>query len=204
MPADRRNEWRRQLDGEHRRRGGHLDIPGAAGALHVPVCLPRRTAEPGGEQPTGIRRRDTRIRQVSGSIDPLGELVATSATRASRATPSQVTNVLLDMSAGLSDTPRPLRTAVAQRHFETEVAHCVGGVRMPPWGVPVMVSWRSRRARAGSAETHRSTDESPPRRWAPAPVSAQVELPDPRWSGRCVHTAVLSRWCAVLTCSGNL
>ncbi len=35
------------------------------------------------------------------------------------------------MSHLLGDTPRTLPTAVGQRHLETEVAHCVGGVVSP-------------------------------------------------------------------------
>ena len=35
------------------------------------------------------------------------------------------------MSQTAGDTPRPFRPAVAQRHLETEVAHCVGGVISP-------------------------------------------------------------------------
>jgi hypothetical protein len=35
------------------------------------------------------------------------------------------------MSAVLNDTPRPLDPPITQRHLETEVANCVGGVLSP-------------------------------------------------------------------------
>src|SRR5215211_6769803 len=37
-------------------------------------------------------------------------------------------------------TPQPLSSLVGQGGLELEVAYCVGGVRMPPCGVPVIVS----------------------------------------------------------------
>jgi len=95
------------------------------------VRLARRAAEPRGEQPRRISRRDTLIEQVGGGVDPLGEHVTASAATASRPTIRHVTNVLLNMSRTRGDTPRPLAPAVAQRHLETEVANCVGGVFSP-------------------------------------------------------------------------
>jgi RNA-directed DNA polymerase len=35
------------------------------------------------------------------------------------------------MSPNLADTQRPLHPPIAQRHLETEVANCVGGVISP-------------------------------------------------------------------------
>jgi hypothetical protein len=131
VPADSRDERHRQLDGEHRSRVRHRDMPGTSCPLHVPVCLPRRATEPLGQLRCGIGGRDAVIQQISGSIDPLRELVGASATTASRSTLSHVTNVLLEMSHLPGDTPRTLQPAVVQRHLEAEVAHCVGGVISP-------------------------------------------------------------------------
>src|SRR6185312_3689094 len=126
---------------EHRGRGGHRNMPGPAGALHVAVRLPGRTAEPAGQLPRGVSRRHPRVQQVRGGVDPFGEHVTTSAT--SRPTTRHVTNILLDMSLRPTDTPRQFDTPIAQRHLKAEVANCVGGVMMPPCGVPVCVSSRS-------------------------------------------------------------
>jgi len=131
VPADSRDKRHRQFDREHRGWGWHRDMSGAAGPLHVPVCLPRRTAEPLGQPRCRIRRRDTVIQQIGSSVDPLRELVGASASTASRTTLSHVTNVLPDMSRLPGDTPRTLHPAVVQRHLEAEVAHCVGGVISP-------------------------------------------------------------------------
>src|SRR5262249_15942083 len=68
----------------------------------------------------------TRVQQVRGGVDPLGEHVTTSAT--SRPTTRHVTNILLDMSLRPTDTPRQFDTPIAQRHLKAEVANCVGGV----------------------------------------------------------------------------
>lgn len=106
-------------------------MPGTAGPLHVTVCLPQRATDPCGQPRCGIGRRDAVIQQISSSIDPLRELVATRATTASRSTLSHVTNVLLDMSHLPNDTQRTFHPAVVQRHLEAEVAHCVGGVLSP-------------------------------------------------------------------------
>jgi hypothetical protein len=46
------------------------------------------------------------------------------------------------MSQPARDTPRPFQPPVAQRDIKAEVIHCVGGVRIPPCGVPVSVSSR--------------------------------------------------------------
>jgi len=106
-------------------------MPATAGPLHVTVCLPRRATEPLGQPRRGIGRRDAVVQQISGSVDPLRELVGANASTASRTTLSHVTNVLLDMSHLPDDTPRTFHPAVVQRHLEAEVAHCVGGVVSP-------------------------------------------------------------------------
>jgi len=129
MRTDPRDERHRQLDGEHRGRGGHRNMPGPAGALHVAVRLPGRTAEPAGQLPRGVGCRHTRVQQVRGGVDPLGEHVTTSAT--GRPTTRHVTNILLDMSWRPTDTPRQFDTPIAQRHLKAEVANCVGGVLSP-------------------------------------------------------------------------
>ena len=126
---DPRDERHRQLDGEHRGRGGHRNMSGPAGALHVAVRLPRRTTEPLRQLPRGIRRPHTRVQQVRSSVDPLREHVTTSAPTAGRT--RHVINVLLDMSNPPADAPRPFDTPIAQRCLEAEVANCVGGVISP-------------------------------------------------------------------------
>ena len=80
MRTDPRDERHRQLDGEHRGRGGHRNMSGPAGALHVAVRLPGRTAEPAGQLSRGVGCRHPRVQQVRGGVDPLGEHVTTSAT----------------------------------------------------------------------------------------------------------------------------
>src|SRR5665648_1066421 len=87
---------------------------------------------PVAQPPRGLGHRNPRRHQISGGVDPLGELLATSARPARGATTTaHVTNVLRDMSRAPCDTPRSLHSAVAQRHLETEVANCVGGVISP-------------------------------------------------------------------------
>jgi hypothetical protein len=129
MRPDPRDERHRQFDGEHRGRGGHRNMSGPAGALHVAVRLPGRTAEPAGQLPRGVGCRHTRVQQVRGGVDPLGEHVTTSAT--GRPTTRHVTNILLDMSRRRTDTPRQFDTPIAQRHLKAEIANCVGGVSSP-------------------------------------------------------------------------
>ena len=131
MRTDPRDERHRQLDGEHRGRGGHRNMSGPAGALHVAVRLPGRTAEPAGQLSRGLGCRHTRLQQVRGGVDPLGEHVTTSASATGRPTNRHVTNILLDMSHRRTDTPRQFDTPIAQRHLKAEVANCVGGVTSP-------------------------------------------------------------------------
>ena len=131
MRTHPRDERHRQLDGEHRGRGGHRNMSGPAGALHVAVRLPGRTAEPAGQLPRGVGCRHPRVQQVRGGIDPLGEHVTTSASATGRPTTRHVTNILLDMSHRRTDTPRQFDTPIAQRHLKAEVANCVGGVTSP-------------------------------------------------------------------------
>ena len=104
-------------------------MSGPAGALHVAVRLPSRTAEPAGQLSRGVGCRHPRVQQVRGGVDPLGEHVTTSAT--GRPTNRHVTNILLDMSHRRTDTPRQFDTPIAQRHLKAEVANCVGGVLSP-------------------------------------------------------------------------
>src|SRR6476660_1466289 len=141
MRPDPLDERHRQFDGEHRGRGGHRNMPGPAGALHVAVRLAGRTAEPAGQLPRGVGCRHTRVQQVRGGVDPICEHVTTSAT--GRPTTRHVTNILLDMSLRRTDTPRQFDTPIAQRHLKAEVANCVGGVLTPPCGVPATVRDRT-------------------------------------------------------------
>ena len=131
MRTDPRDERHRQLDGEHRGRGGHRNMSGPAGALHVAVRLPGRTAEPAGQLSRGVGCRHPRVQQVRGGVDPLGEHVTTSASATGRPTKRHVTNILLDMSRRRTGTPRQFDTPIAQRHLKAEVANCVGGVLSP-------------------------------------------------------------------------
>ena len=131
MGTDPRDERHRQLDGEHRGRGGHRNMSGPAGALHVAVRLPGRTAEPAGQLSRGVGCRHPRVQQVRGGVDPLGEHVTASASATGRPTNRHVTNILLDMSHRRTDTPRQFDTRIAQRHLKAEVANCVGGVLSP-------------------------------------------------------------------------
>jgi RNA-directed DNA polymerase len=131
MRTDPRDERHRQLDGEHRGRGGHRNMSGPAGALHVAVRLPGRTAEPAGQLSRGVGCRHPRVQQVCGGVDPLGEHATTSASATGRPTKRHVTNILLDMSRRRADTPRQFDTPIAQRHLKAEVANCVGGVVSP-------------------------------------------------------------------------
>src|SRR5664280_2389329 len=96
-------------------------------------ALVARSSPSGSTPPLIWCRRGFRLPRPRGGVDPLGELLATSARPARGATTTaHVTNVLRDMSRAPCDTPRSLHSAVAQRHLETEVANCVGGVRAPP------------------------------------------------------------------------
>jgi Reverse transcriptase (RNA-dependent DNA polymerase)/Group II intron, maturase-specific domain len=131
MRTDPRDERHRQLDGEHRGRGGHRNMSGPAGALHIAVRLPGRTAEPAGQLSRGVGCRHPRVQQVRGGVDPLSEHVTTSASATGRPTNRHVTNILLDMSHRRTDTPRQFDTPIAQRHLKAEVANCVGGVISP-------------------------------------------------------------------------
>ena len=106
-------------------------MSGPAGALHVAVRLPGRTAEPAGQLSRGVGCRHPRVQQVRGGVDPLGEHVTTSASATGRPTNRHVTNILLDMSHRRTDTPRQFDTPIAQRHLKAEVANCVGGVISP-------------------------------------------------------------------------
>jgi Reverse transcriptase (RNA-dependent DNA polymerase)/Group II intron, maturase-specific domain len=106
-------------------------MSGPAGALHVAVRLPGRTAEPAGQLSRGVGCRHPRVQQVRGGVDPLGEHVTTSASATGRPTKRHVTNILLDMSHRLTDTPWQFDTPITQRHLKAEVANCVGGVISP-------------------------------------------------------------------------
>ena len=158
-----RDERHRQLDGKHPTRCRHRDMPVVAGARHIAVRLPWGAAEPLGQRPRSIRRRDTVIAQIGGSVDSLSELMATS--MASRATHRHVTNVLLDMSGSLSNTPGPLNSPIAQRSVEAEVAHCVEGVIADPCGVPRSRSCTVPSGSTSGALSHRCT-YSTTHRWS--------------------------------------
>src|SRR5262249_43434465 len=90
--------------------------------------LPRRAPEPARQQPRSLSRRDTRLRQLSGRVDPLGTLAAGSASPHRH----DIT-VLPEMSLIARDAPGPFQPPVAQRDLEAEIIAWVGGVMAPPW-----------------------------------------------------------------------
>ena len=122
-PGQRRG----QLDGEHHARLRHLRPPRRPGLVGIPACLPRRDPEPGRQHARGLRRRYSRLQQVSSGIDTLSLLPSTHP-----AIPSHAITILPDMSQPARDTRRPFQPPVAQRDIKAEVIHCVGGVKIPP------------------------------------------------------------------------
>src|SRR6266700_2890520 len=117
---------RRQLDGEHHARLGHLHPPLSHGLVHIPAGLAHRDREPGSQHRGGLRHRDTSLRQLSRRVDPPGVLRITCA-----AATSHDTNILPDMSPITRNTPWSFQPPVAQSDVKAEVAHCVGGVASP-------------------------------------------------------------------------
>src|SRR5262249_56546628 len=99
--------------------------PGARGRVpQIPAPLPHRAPEAPRKHPGRLRRRDTRLRQPGGRVDPLSMLAASSTS------PHDIT-VLPLMSLTAGATPRPFQAPVAERDLEAEVIHCVGGVLSP-------------------------------------------------------------------------
>src|SRR6266699_705269 len=117
---------RRQLDGEHHARLGHLHPPLSHGLVHIPAGLAHRDREPGSQHRGGLRHRDTSLRQLSRRVDPPGVLRITCA-----AATSHDTNILPDMSPITRNTPWSFEPPVAQSDVKAEVARCGGVVASP-------------------------------------------------------------------------
>ena len=130
MLPDRGRQPGRHLDREHHRDLRDRDPARRRRLIHIPAGLPRRAAEPAGQQPGRLGRRHAPLSQLRSRVDPLRMLAA-----ASTITRHAIT-ILPDMSLTAGDTPRPFQPPVAQRDIKAEVIHCVGGVIGDPCGVP--------------------------------------------------------------------
>jgi len=113
----------RHLDGEHHRRRRRRRRTCDRGTLDIPAGLTRRAPEAVGQRTSRCSCRGPGLHQLDRRVDPRRVLLATNPT-----TTSHATNILPDMSLLSCDTRQPLQPAIAQRHLEAEVAHCVGGV----------------------------------------------------------------------------
>src|SRR5918995_1749178 len=114
---------------------GPLDLPAAAGPLDVAAGLALRQPIPASQSPCRLGDVVAGGQQRHRGVDPLRPLVGTSPS-----TGRHDARILPLVSNGAA---RPLTSLIGQGNLELEVAYCVGGVRMPPWGVPVIVSrWR--------------------------------------------------------------
>src|SRR5829696_3135684 len=125
----------RQLDGEHHVGLGNFNPSSSHGLLHIPACLPHRHAVPTGHRASDGDGGHARPDQIGGGIDPPGVFDAIDT-----ATTNHATNLLPIMTLLTLSARKKFQPPVAQRHLETEVAHCVGGVRIPPCGVPLVAS----------------------------------------------------------------
>src|SRR6266571_4295567 len=125
----RQRAW--QLDGEHHVGLGNFNPSSSHGLLHVPACLTDRHAVPTGHRASGGNGGHPRPDQIGGGVDPPGVLDAIDTI-----TPNHVMNILPIMTPPTPWARKTLQPPVAERHLEAEVAHCVGGVATPPWGVP--------------------------------------------------------------------
>ena len=85
-----------------------------------PAAASTRTGLPHPRRPG---RRDARLRQLRGRVDPLSMLAAISA-----ATDHHAISVLLDMSLVAGETPGACQPPVAERDIKAEVIYCVGGI----------------------------------------------------------------------------
>src|SRR6266568_3187353 len=128
----RQRAW--QLDGEHHVGLGNFNPSSSHGLLHVPACLTDRHAVPTGHRASGGNGGHPRPDQIGGGVDPPGVLDAIDTI-----TPNHVMNILPIMTPPTPWARKTLQPPVAERHLEAEVAHCVGGVAIPPCGVPVWV-----------------------------------------------------------------
>jgi hypothetical protein len=126
MLADMVGQGTGQLDGEHDARLGNFNTPSGHGLLHIPARLADRHATPLGHRVSGGENGNPGIKEISGGVDPPGELGAidTIAT-------NHVTNLLPIMALFTHDPTRLFQPTVLQRHLELEVANCVGGVLSP-------------------------------------------------------------------------
>src|SRR5215207_4201357 len=117
------------------------------GLLHLPACLPHRHAVPTRHRASDGDGGHARPDQIGGGIDPPGVFDAIDT-----ATTNHATNLLPIMTLLTLSARKKFQPPVAQRHLETEVAHCVGGVTIPPCGVPSRVGANRRcRSRPPSA-----------------------------------------------------
>ena len=115
----------RQLDREHHVRLGHLHRP-RLGRLDVPAPLPHRHREPlrhnTGNLATGA---------IPAASNPAAALIRSARPTSSNTTTSHDTIILPIMSPLPFAAPGQFQTPITQRHLETEVPHCVGGVISP-------------------------------------------------------------------------
>src|SRR5215207_9554112 len=116
----------RQLDGEHHVGLGNFNPSSSHGLLHIPACLPHRHAVPTGHRASDGDGGHARPDQIGGGIDPPGVFDAIDT-----ATTNHATNLLPIMTLLTLSARKKFQPPVAQRHLETEVAHCVGGVLSP-------------------------------------------------------------------------
>ena len=114
-----------------------------------------RAAETGRQLTGRLRHRDPALQKLSRRVDPRSVF-----TTGRPAITSHVINILPDMSHLARDTRQALQPSVTQRHLEAEVAHCVGGVMMPPCGVPVVRLAMVPSGCCSGASSHRFTYSS--------------------------------------------
>jgi hypothetical protein len=122
-PCQRRG----QLDGEHHPGPRNRHPPPGRRLIDIPARLPDRNSEPARQQARRLRRRHPRLREVRGGVDALG------VPRRRRTATTHDMKILPDLSPIAFGTPGLLQPAVTQRHIETEVAKCVGGVSDAPY-----------------------------------------------------------------------
>jgi hypothetical protein len=150
---DRGGQPAGQPDGEHGALLRDRDPARRSGLADVAARLPLRAAQPPGQHPGRLSRRDPGFQQPGSLVDMLSVLRGIRA-----AIPRHDMKILQIMSKGRQKTaarpaipltspappaspaarrsPATLHPPVTQRGLEAEIAHCVGGVITPPWGVP--------------------------------------------------------------------
>ena len=114
-----------QLDGEHHLGPRHRHPPASRRLIGIPPRLPDRNREPARQHPRRLRRPHSSLRQVRSGVDALGVLPCR------RPATTHDMKILPDLSPIAGGTPGLLQPAVTQRHIETEIAKCVGGVLSP-------------------------------------------------------------------------